>query len=115
MAMAVLFEGTVTGVRSVRISGQYEEALSRAQSHLAALERPGGLVAGSQAGVDGDGFRWRTRVSRLAVAPPPDGLPASARPALYAVGVAITWEMDGGSREVRLDTQRLGAVAAEPP
>ena len=36
LALGVLFQGTAGSLGSVRVSGQYQEALSRARSHLEA-------------------------------------------------------------------------------
>ena len=119
LALGVLFQGSITSLRSVRLSGQYMEAVSRARSHLAAFGRQGGLIPGVRSGEDGNGFRWRTQIQRVAVHAPPPGQatpPTSAPlPALYAIGVTISWGEEGEARQVTLQSRRLGSAVPEPP
>ncbi len=111
LALGVLFGGSVAGLRTASSAGQVEEALSRAQSHLAALGRAGGLVPGRAEGDDGGGFRWSTRVTRLAVAPAGADR-AGPRPVLFGLEVSVTAANGPG---VRLRTERLGAAPPEGP
>ncbi len=121
LSLGALTQGVMSGIWSARTSGHYQEAVSRARSRLAALGHGTALVPGEQEGDDGSGFRWRVRVVRLgAVAVPRD--PARPNPAqmqgvaLYAVSVGVSWRMDGGLREVVLDSRRVGtAPAREAP
>ncbi len=115
LALGVLFQGSITSLRSVRLSGQYMEAVSRARSHLAALGRAAGLTPGVRSGEDGNGFRWRTQIRRVAVHAPPPGQTPGKLPALYAIGVTISWGEAGEARQVTLQSQRLGSAVPEPP
>jgi general secretion pathway protein I len=111
LALAVLFRTVPTALFSVRLAGQYEEAVARAQSHLAALgDAP--LLAGTSTGDDGGGFQWR-----LTIVPwdSPAGFSQTSErsasfersPAkLYAVEVGISWG-EGRGREVVLRSARL--------
>jgi general secretion pathway protein I len=114
MALGILFETAGTGGVAVRNAGYYEEAVSRAKSHMAALDSVS-LTEGEQSGDDGGNYRWRIKVSPIAtVAPAPNNQPAArgaSRFALYAVEVAISWTIDGRTRQVVLHTQRLGLRA----
>jgi general secretion pathway protein I len=110
LALGVLFEGSIGGLKSARVATHYEEALSRAQSHLAALLAQSGFHAGRQSGDDGGGFRWQTQVAPLAVAAVA-GPGQKTRPVLYALRVTISWRMDGGKRSVTLRSERLGTTA----
>lgn len=117
LAVGALVQGVMGGLRSAHASGHHQEAVSRARSRLAAFGHGAPLVPGGQEGDDGGGFRWRTRVVRLAVAAPPRdaGRPSPDRGegvALYAVSVAVSWRMDGGLREVVLDSRRVGPAGA---
>lgn len=118
LALGVLYEGAIGGLRAARVSGRYQEALSHARSHLAALAA-GGLGAGEQSGDDGGGFHWRTRAVPIAATPiGPGGEgagPQAPRAVLYAVRVSVTWDGDGGNRQVTLDSERLGVAAPPPP
>jgi general secretion pathway protein I len=118
LALSVLFQGSIDGLRSVRVSGQYQEALSRARSRLAAVDVGAPLVPGTRQGDDGGGFRWETRVTPSATAPTARGTAADLargpRVGLYAVSVSVTWT-DGGNRQVRLDGLRTVALPPAPP
>ncbi len=108
LALGVLFEGAVGGIRSTRVADRTEQALSRAQSHLAAVGQGTPLGTGTQEGDDGGGYHWSVRVRPLRSA-----TSASARIVLYAVQVTESWsEGDGGdaTRSVVLRTQRLGVA-----
>ena len=111
LALGVLFRAAVEGQTESGIAARYQEALSRARSHLAA-EAAGPPRAGDQSGDDGGGFRWRLRTVQLQEgAPTPNG-PA---PALFAVGVAVSWAAGGRERSVQLDTRRVGLAPPKPP
>jgi general secretion pathway protein I len=100
LALTALLQGTLGGLRTTQTAGRTEEALARARSRLAALEAAP-IRAGDQRGEDGRGFVWRTRI-----------VPAESAGGrtLYAVSVSIAWRDGNTPREVRLETQRLGAA-----
>ena len=100
LALTALLQGAVSGLRTTQAAGRTEEALARARSRLAALEAAP-IAPGDQRGEDGGGFAWRTRIAPTETA---GGL------TLYAVSVSIGWQDGSTPREVRLETQRLGAV-----
>jgi general secretion pathway protein I len=110
LALAVLTGAALNGVVSTKLSNRYQEALARAQSHLAAV---GPLPEPSdRQGDEGDGFHWHVRIVQLASAPVAGPAPGgdlghpSARTALYDVSVAISWG-DAPGRSVRLDSERV--------
>jgi general secretion pathway protein I len=118
LALGVLLRTAGGGLTSARTAGKYEEAVSRARSHMAALGRDAGLSTGESSGDDGSGFRWRLKVEPVAVSPAPPparGAAEQAGPgaavALFAVEVGIGWTADGRDREVVLRSQRLGPAA----
>ena len=115
-ALGALTQGAAGGLQSARVSGHYQEALSRARSRLATL---GAAPApGGQRGDDGGGYAWQVDVTPVATAGRPrEGVdpPRPGRAMLLAVKVRISWRMDGGEREVVLATERLGLAAPEPP
>jgi general secretion pathway protein I len=106
LALGGLFRGTLSGLRIAQVAGQYEEAVTRAQSHLAALTA-GGLTTGDRQGEDGNGFHWRVRVT-------PVDLADAGSSALYAVYVSISW-VDGTRRSVELDSERIGVAPRQGP
>jgi general secretion pathway protein I len=101
LALGVLFRGTLGGLRVAQVAGHYEEAVSRAQSRLAALT-PDSLTPGDRQGDDGNGFHWQVRISPVATAP-------AGSPTLYAVNVGVSW-VDGSRRMVELDSERIGVA-----
>lgn len=123
IALSVLFSGSLQGLLSVQAATAYEQAVSRARSHLAAEAVT--LVPGEREGDDGGGFRWHVRVRpaetfrrkpEMGRAIPAAGV--TAEPigvTLYAVEVAITWIDARRSREVRLVSERLGPMSAGLP
>ncbi len=120
LAMSELFSVAASDLRAVQAAGRYQEALSRARSHLAAIGLDGALVAGDQQGDDGGGYHWRVRIAQVASAALPDAPMASLaqqapRPALYAVMVAVSWQEGGQVRLVRLNTERVAPAAPPRP
>jgi general secretion pathway protein I len=109
LALSVMTDAASGGLFAVRTAAGYEEAVSRAKSHLAALGNDGSLAPGQTSGEDGGGYRWRIAVAE---AGHPAGQPTNGSPAfglaLYDVEVAISWTSGGRRREVVLHTQRLG-------
>ena len=116
-ALVVLFRGALEGVQGTRIANQYEEAVSRARSHLASVRGSAAVAPVDQQGDDGGGFHWHVRVSPAASVPIEQGDTGSAgaHAVLYAVVVTISWPAGGGSREVRLEGARIGLAPPAPP
>lgn len=117
-ALGVLYGGALDGLRATVAGARTEEAVSRAQSRLAAVGRGAPPVPGTTGGDDGHGFRWRTRV--VAAAPPaPAGAGPEARQgpfiALFDVSVAVAWDEGGRTHQVQLDTQRAAPVPPPSP
>ncbi len=106
--LAVLANAGIDGLRASRISAQYQEALVRAQSHLAAAIET--ARAGDRQGDEGDGYHWHVRIVPIGHI-----VTASGPATLLAVSVAISWGPSPG-RVVRLDTEQIagGDVGAAP-
>jgi general secretion pathway protein I len=120
LALGVLFEGGLSGLRAAQTAARYQEAVSRARSHLAALSAPGALVPGDLQGDDGGGYHWHVRVAPITTAAPvrvgdAQSTVFATAATLYAVSVAISWKGDGGRRVVELDSRRLGPAAKQGP
>jgi general secretion pathway protein I len=110
LALVGLFHAGSGGLLSVDIAARAEEAVQRAQSHLAAVGRNTALAVGEFTGEDGGGYRWRLRVNPLTTRPSlaPDGITPIAT-TLFNVEVAISWPGRAGERSVVLRTLRLGS------
>jgi general secretion pathway protein I len=106
--LALLANAGIEGLRANHVSGQYQEALARAQSRLAAAVEASQVS--DRQGDDGDGFHWRVRTVPLAHI-----VTASGPATLLAVSVAISWGPSRG-RSVQLNTEQVagGAMGAAP-
>src|SRR6516164_292196 len=62
LALVGFFQAGSGGLLSVAAAAKAEEAIQRAQAHLAALGRVAALGAGELTGDDGGGYRWTLRV-----------------------------------------------------
>jgi general secretion pathway protein I len=115
LAIVGLFQAASGGLLAVNTAGRVEEAVQRAQSHLAAIGRSAALIQGEFTDDDGGGYRWRLRArpvaSRQVAAA--DGNPtATATATLFDVEVAISWPGRSGERSVVLKTMRLSATTS---
>ena len=113
LALIGLFQAGSGGLFAVDTAARAEEALQRAQSHLAAVGRDAALVEGDSSGDDGGGYRWRLRVQPVAQRPgvATDGVTPQTT-SLFDVEVAISWQAHGHQRAVVLRTLRLGTTGA---
>jgi general secretion pathway protein I len=114
LALIGLFQAGSGGLFAADTAARAEEAVQRAQSHLAAVGRDAALVQGEFTDDDGGGYRWRLRVrpvaARQLLAP---GGNSAATLTLFDVEVAILWSGRQGDRSVVLRTLRLGTTAGE--
>ena len=110
LALVGLFQAGSGGLFAVDTAGRAEEALQRAQSHLAAVGRGAAMVEGETSGDDGGGFRWTLHVRRVTQrqGTAADGITPQTT-TLFDVQVAISWQARGHRREVALRTLRLEA------
>ena len=117
LALGVMIEASLGGLRAVATASRYQEALSLARSRLAAAS-VGSLAGHEQSGDDGHGFHWMVRIAPLGTVPLPRGPVANtARMAepqatLFGITVIESWQDNGRDRQVRLDSARLGAGPA---
>lgn len=112
LALIGLFQAGTDGLFAADTAARAEEAVQRAQSHLAAIGRDAALIQGDTSGDDGGGYRWRLLVQpamqRRGVGA--DGVTPTAT-ILFSVEVSILWRSRGHERAVVLRTLRLGAGA----
>jgi general secretion pathway protein I len=110
LALVGLFQAGSGGLFAVDTAARAEEALQRAQSHLAAVGRGAAMVEGESSGDDGGGFRWTLHVQPVAQrqGAAADGVTQQTT-TLFDVQVAISWQARGHQREVVLRTLRLAA------
>jgi general secretion pathway protein I len=115
MALGLLFQAASSSGGAAKQAGNYEEAVSRAKSRMAAVGRDSDIAPGENGGDDGGAYRWRVKVAPSAVAQAPaDAPPVTAHLTLYDVEVAISWTDSGHKREVVLHSQRLTGQQAAP-
>ena len=117
LALGVMVEASLGGLRVAATASRYKEALSLTRSHLAAAG-VGSLAGGEQSGDDGHGFHWMVRVRPLGTVALQHG-PANnpvrgseSQATLYGITVTETWQGNGRDRQVRLDSARLSAGPA---
>src|SRR6267142_4401844 len=110
LAIVGLFQAASGGLLAVNTAGRVDEAVQRAQSHLAAVGRSAALNQGEFTDDDGGGYRWRLRARPVATrqVAAQDGNP-TASTTLFDVEVAISWPGFRGERSVVLKTMRLSA------
>ena len=113
LALIGLFQAGSGGLFAVDTAARAEEALQRAQSHLAAVGRDAALVEGDSSGDDGGGYRWQLHVEPVAQRPSvaADGVTQQTT-TLFDVEVAISWQAHGHQRAVVLRTRRIGTAGA---
>jgi general secretion pathway protein I len=113
--LGLLFRAASSGLLSVETAGKYQEAVSRARSHMAQISRDPSPVAGDTEGDDGGGYRWHLRITPVARAQTAsNGLIAGPPPpVLYAVAISISWHDTGKNREFVLRSERMGLGNAQ--
>jgi general secretion pathway protein I len=113
LAIVGLFQAASGGLLAVNTAGRVEEAVQRAQSHLAAIGRSAALIKGEFTDDDGGGFHWRLRARPVATrqVAASDGNP-TASATLFDVEVAISWPGRSGERSVVLKTMRLSPTTS---
>jgi len=109
LALVAMFQAGSTGLFAVNSAARIDEAVERAQSHLAAFGSTNALVPGDTDGDDGGGYHWRLSARPLLAQAAADQ--NAPRTTLYAVESAISWSSWGGTRSVVLHSRRLGAAA----
>jgi general secretion pathway protein I len=111
IALATVFRAASENIHATGAAARYQEAVSRARSHLDGTSA--NLVFGEQEGDDGGGFHWRSVVRAVGTTGKQDsaGRPVAATDSLVitlcAVSVWITWREGTHARTVRLDSERL--------
>jgi general secretion pathway protein I len=114
LALVGLFRAGSDGIFATDTAARTEEAIERAQSHLAAFGRVGLIAAGELAGDDGGGYHWRLRATPIAERPAaaqPVGVGAQQRVGeplvLYDIEITISWRGGRRNQSVTLQTRRL--------
>ena len=111
MAVATVVHVTTGATVAARLAGRYDEAVSRAQSHLALADTLP-LRESDRQGDEADGFHWHVAIAAAAVEHPSlqPGAGTAATVTLYRVTVTMSWRESGGNRLVQLSSVRLGPV-----
>lgn len=119
LALAVLYQGALDGLLANRVAGRTEDAVARARSHLAVVGHGTAVVPGDRQGNDGGGYHWRVLIRPTGTVPIAHGDDAAVakgpHAALYTVTVWISWQEDGKTRDVRLDSERVGLAPPVTP
>ncbi len=118
LAVSILYEGTAGGLMATASAGKMVEALSLAQSHIAAIGRGAAISQQEASGVDGGGFNWTLHTKPVASREMTlsdsdranDTKETSA--VLYDVVVTETWNEGIRHRSVTVATRRFEFRAA---
>jgi general secretion pathway protein I len=111
IALGTVFQAASETMRATTTAARYQEAVSRAVSHLDGAGA--NLMPGEQDGDDGGGFHWHIVVrpvdstGKQDAAGKPLAITDTLVVTLYAVAVSITWRDGRNQRVVRLNSQRL--------
>jgi len=110
LALGLLFRAASGGLLSVETAGKYEEAVSRARSHKAAVGGDTALAPVDSTGDDGGGYRWHLLITSEARGQTASNGPVAGPPppVLYAVVVSISWRDAGKDRDFVLRSERMG-------
>ncbi|WP_220792793.1 type IV pilus modification PilV family protein [Gluconacetobacter aggeris] len=112
LALTVAYRGMLDGVAATQLSNRTQDALSRAQSHLAAVGHGMRIGPLEQDGDDGSALHWHVRI-----VPAEAAAGISSGLVLYRVQVTESWpdpSAASGRRSVELRTLRLGTREASP-
>ena len=111
LAVGALARTSTIAIESTRVASRTDEAVARAESHLASISAAP-LTESDRQGDDGGGFHWQARIGRAGTALPAasaaDLPPGSVT--LYRLAVIVSWREDGRRRSVRLDSAKLGPL-----
>ena len=111
LAIGAVVRVARASLAAARAAGQYDEAVARAQSHLAALSALP-LSESDRQGDEAGGYHWHVRITAAASTHPASELrliPPGAV-TLYRIAVTILWRQDGHARAVQLNSAQLGPV-----
>ncbi len=111
MAIMAIMHAAIGGLVSSRVAGRYDEAIARANSHLATLSALP-LVESDRQGDESAGYHWHVRIVSAGIVHPSHVLTAIPIGAitLYRISVSISWSESGRSRKIQLDSARLSSV-----
>ncbi len=119
LAMGALFGGTVAGLDATSVAARYDEAVSLARSHVAAIGHGAAIAPQQTSGADGEGFTWHISIreagSRQLSLSDQDRANdvKPSRAVLYDVLVTESWKVGGRERQVSIATRRFDVRAAE--
>lgn len=117
LALSAVFRAASESIQATATAAHYQEAVSRARSHLDGAAA--NIVPGEQDGDDGGGFRWRVLSRPIDSTGKKDASGTAIASdeslvvSLYAITVWVTWQDGKQTRNVRLDSERLLTTA--PP
>jgi general secretion pathway protein I len=106
VTLAVILQIFTGGMRNARLADSYSRAVFLAESRLAAVGMEQPLVQGEEHGQVGQDLQWR-----VIVMPVDDPGAADRRllpVRLYEVQIRVMWAEDGHSRQIALNTLKLG-------
>jgi general secretion pathway protein I len=121
LAIGALFGGTVGGLDATSTAARYDEAISLAQSHLAAIGKGEAIRQQETSGAEGNGFTWHLRIRtagtrQLTLSDQDRANDVKPNAAiLYDVVVTESWQAGGRTRQITLATRRFDTVQGDTP
>ncbi len=119
LAMGALFGGTVAGLDATSVAAKYDEAVSLARSHLAAVGHGSAIAPQQTSGADGEGFTWHLSIreagSRQLALSDQDRANdiRPSRAILFDILVTESWKVGHRDRQVSIATRRFDVRSAE--
>jgi general secretion pathway protein I len=110
IALVALFQAGSAGMLTASEATRVEDAVDRAQSHLAQFADAGVIAPGESEGDDGDGYHWHLTARRIAARPAAATDQAADPPGLYDIKVTVSWGTGRHRRSVQLETERIGSA-----
>lgn len=111
MGLGALMAAAGQGLQNVSAADTYIEATRRARTHLDMVGVIKPAVEGDLSGDDGGGYAWRLHIAPVGVRPPPQDVVQTAPPlTLYDVFVTIAWKSGTTTRNVTVQSRRLGRL-----
>ena len=102
VSLGLIFQIHAKGAGATVLAKEYAEALTIAESKLAAASAPDALRGFARQGRENDKYNWELRIQDYA----PEGQVPDLQPAytLHSVDVAVSWQSRGQLRRVDLQT-----------
>jgi general secretion pathway protein I len=108
ISMTVIMQLFSGGLRSARLSEDYQTALFHARAKLENILLMGELSEGTREGEIPGGYRWQTKVTIIS---PDENKDTSLTP--FHIDLNVSWQAGRGGKSFRLSTLQLAKKAGD--